>query len=101
MSDCSSKRGLESFVEIHNEIPQLVSLIGPICEYATTVVGLLASQWNVPIISYSGSTSVVSDKKVYDTFSRTIGTTSSLAHCMLLIGELFKWNHTIGLFQDC
>ena len=92
MSDCDAKYALDSFITLQN-FTNPVGWIGPVCEFATEVVGLLASQWNTPIVSYSGPTSKVSDKKVYDTFSRTIGTSKSMADCIIRVLEKYNWNH--------
>ncbi len=94
---CSSKIGLDAFVTLVQE-HQIQGVIGPACSRAAIVVGLLASQWNMPVVSYSTSDIALSDKKVYDTFIRSRPPTSQMGSAIQGIARQFDWK-TIGILQ--
>ncbi|XP_070553696.1 atrial natriuretic peptide receptor 1-like [Ptychodera flava] len=77
---------------------RVVGLIGPACSTAAEAAGLLASQWNVPMISYLASSSKLSDKSVYDTFARTVSPYSKEAQAVVTTLLKFDWCH-IGLLS--
>ena len=53
------------------------AIIGPACSSSGLGVGRLASQWNVPVVTYGGSTALLSDKSVFTTYSRTMPQTAT------------------------
>ena len=52
----------------------LDGIIGAACSIVCQPVGLLAAAWNVPMVSYTCSSGSLSNKDVYPTFSRAVGT---------------------------
>ena len=69
---CSrSKLGFKAAVDAWSEIADLDGLVVFTCSIVCQPVALLAAAWNIPIVSYLCSSSLLSDKEVYPTFTRT------------------------------
>ena len=71
-SFCShSKPGFKAAVDAWSEIADLDGLVGFACSIVCQPVALLAAAWNIPMVSFLCSSSLLSDKEVYPTFTRT------------------------------
>ncbi len=68
---CSSKIALDEFVQLILS-SEMNAIIGLYCPSVTENVGLLASQWNIPLVRYGLSTDKLRDP-VYDTIVTTRG----------------------------
>ena len=60
---CEAKKGIGKFVTLVKD-EGVIALIGPSCSGAAEIIGYLASQWNVPLIAYGGTATLLSNKKV-------------------------------------
>ena len=67
------------------------ALIGPGCSPAARGAGRLASVWNVPVVAYGGTDTVLSDKSTFTSFSRTVGLTSVVSHVISQLPVVFGW----------
>ena len=61
--------GLSAAVRAWQEVPDVDGFIGPVCSVGCEPVALLAAAWNVPVISFSCSSSSLSDMDQYPTFA--------------------------------
>ena len=59
-------------VESWSDAEDLDGIIGTTCSGPCVNVGLLASAWNIPMISPSCMIEVMSNKNTYPTFARTM-----------------------------
>ncbi len=57
--------------------------------------GLLASQWNFPLISYGGTNKQLTK---YDTYTPTLSQDANMAKVFRGLAEKFNWNH-IGIYK--
>ncbi len=73
---CREKTSLGALVTLVRD-HHIDAVIGPCCSGSGMGIGKLSSYWNIPVVAYSGTIDELSDKKIYDTYSRvvSIGTT--------------------------
>nr|XP_006814972.1 PREDICTED: atrial natriuretic peptide receptor 1-like [Saccoglossus kowalevskii] len=76
----------------------VAGIIGPDFSAASMAAGLLASQWNVPMVGHVSSASELSSKALYDTYGRTSSPYSKTAWAVITTIEAFEWKH-IGIFS--
>ena len=69
-TQCSAKLALGLLVQSYRDW-NLTGFVGPYCSSVAEPVGLLASHWNLGMVSYATFKETLSNKAVYDTFSRT------------------------------
>ncbi|XP_077984668.1 atrial natriuretic peptide receptor 1-like [Glandiceps talaboti] len=91
-SACSSRVVLDRIVSMVKE-DHVAGIIGPACSSASESGGLLASQWNIPMTGYLTRTHVLSDKSLYDTFSRTTSPDNKEAEAIVATLTTFGWRH--------
>ncbi len=94
---CSNKIGLDVFITMVQE-HQIQGVIGPACSPGAVLIGLLASQWNMPVVSYATSSMELSNKNVYDTFIRTQSPIFQIGSAVQGIAKQFDWKR-IGIIQ--
>ena len=90
-SQCDEKLALDLFIQLR-QIHQIDVLLGPQCSSECIVTGILASQWDVPIISHSCSRQELSNSKRFNTFLRTSGS-SSVDNALVMVLRHFNWSH--------
>lgn len=88
---CDGRVGMKSAVEMRLQA-RIDALIGCSCSSVCLPVGLLAAAWNLPEISYYCYSELLSDKSVYPTFTRTVGTFQKFLAPTMDILEAFGWN---------
>ncbi|XP_042121290.2 guanylate cyclase 2G-like [Peromyscus maniculatus bairdii] len=65
-SACSSKESLEVFID-QVQRAHIPALFGPACSEAAEVIGLLASEWNIPVFDFAGQMAALEDHFWCDT----------------------------------
>ncbi|CAD5124055.1 DgyrCDS12359 [Dimorphilus gyrociliatus] len=89
---CSAGQGLYKVVDMWFKYGKnLHALIGGYCDAVCEPVGLLASHWNLPLISYGCSSSSLSNKNSYPTVCRTVGPFSKLSPMLVAVAQYFNW----------
>ncbi len=91
-SGCSEKEALGAVVNLVRN-GGVLGIIGPACTSANAGAGKLGSLWNVPVIAYSGTGEALSDKSVFDTFSRTVSTTFAGGQLVASTVHNMNWKH--------
>ena len=66
--------GFKMAVEMWSETEDLDAIIGAACSVVCQPVAVLAAYWNIPSVSYAATSGLLSDKSMYPTFTRTVGT---------------------------
>ncbi|CAH1399403.1 unnamed protein product [Nezara viridula] len=66
-----------------------VAFIGP--DGTCSAEALVAAAWNLPIISYKCADKLVSDKRVYHTFARTLPPSTKVSKSVVALLTRFKW----------
>ena len=66
-SRCIPKESLRIFVHMVRELGIDV-LIGPTCKSEIEVVGLLASEWNIPMVNFASLNNKLADKETMTHF---------------------------------
>ena len=97
-SGCDPKVALDGLVRLSNN--NVDGIIGPTCSNAAEEVGLLASYWNIPVISYSAFSGKLSDKRVYDTFLRTVAPADLVADSVKTFVSQFPWQRIALLTRN-
>ncbi len=68
---------------------------GPPCAAAARIGGLLAAQWNFPLISYGGTSEELAK---YETFTATVTQDSNIAKVFRALADKLNWRN-IGLYK--
>ena len=89
-SGCSEKKGIDSVVTLVRDY-HVDAIVGPACTYSAVGVGKLASQWNVPVVAYGGSSARLSDKFIFTSYSRTVPLTSEIGSAIAWLSEFLAW----------
>ena len=90
-TECSEKLGLRAIYELQIE-GGIDGIVGPACSTSGRGVGMLGSLWNVPVIAYSGSSADLSDKRVFDTYSRMVAPLSETGRVFRNVFKQFGWS---------
>ena len=88
-SQGSEKLALDTFIKLKQD-HNVDAVLGPPFSTECVPTAILASQWNVPMISHTCSSHVLSDSSRFNTFLRILGT-SSIADAVIAILQHFKW----------
>ncbi|RDD43673.1 Atrial natriuretic peptide receptor 1 [Trichoplax sp. H2] len=87
---CNPKSSLDATVVLVQK-HDVIAFIGPACSPGCQSAGLLASEWNLPMISYVSTSPAMSDHTTYNTFVRTNGPLSQQADAFFAIMQNFAW----------
>ncbi len=87
---CNRKVALDEFVKLVL-FSKIDAIIGPSCATVTENVGLLASQWNIPLVRFGSSTDILRNP-IYDTVVSTKGTFEYLGQIIHGIAKELKFN---------
>ncbi|XP_059618023.1 guanylate cyclase 32E-like [Phlebotomus argentipes] len=68
----------------------VAAFIGP--DDSCTTEALIAAAWNLPMISYKCTDAAVSDKSVFQTFSRTLAPASKVSKSVVALLSSFNWH---------
>ena len=93
---CEGKEAMQVAVDVWQSEDNLAGFIGPACSAASQPVSLLASALHKPVISFASTSSLLSDKETYPTFSRLEATWNGLAPVYDALADILGWTR-IGL----
>ena len=96
VSQCNEKLALEVFIKLKQE-HNVGVVIGPQCSVECLATALLASQWNIPMISHACSSLELSDSSRFNTFLRTTSS-SSIGGAVATTVQNFNWT-VVALVQ--
>ena len=85
------KLALDVFIKLRQD-HKVDAVLGPQLSAECVATGILASQWNIPMISHTCTSNELSDSTRFNTFLRTIGS-SSIADVVIAILQHFKWKN--------
>ena len=99
-SKCEEKAALEVIVDMYtktdscsaNGTAPINVIIGPACSDGCKVGALLASHWNIPMVSYGCAASFLSKPSVFPNFARTVGVYSKSGKIFVSLMRRYKWN---------
>lgn len=99
-SKCEAKSSLAILVDYYTiENPKVDVFIGPGCSVACVPGAYIAAHWNIPMISWGCTASVLSDKTLYPYFVRTAGTYTGLGDLLRAFLTQYKWDR-IGIMAS-
>ena len=97
---CEAKASLTVLVDYYTvENPKVDVFIGPGCSVGCIPGAYIAAHWNIPMISWGCTASVLSDKTLYPRFVRTAGTFTSLGDLLRAFLTQYKWDR-IGMMTS-
>nr|XP_012626922.1 guanylate cyclase 2G-like isoform X3 [Microcebus murinus] len=95
-SACSTKEYLAIFInQVQRE--QISALFGPACPEVAEVIGLLASEWNIPMFDFVGQMAKLENHILYDTCVKLVPPTKDIGHVLRKSLQYLGWKH-IGMF---
>ncbi len=62
--------------------------------------GKLGSLWNIPVIAYQGTSELLSDKKTFDTFTRTVSLGTIGGHVAGTLAVYLLWDQMCVFYKD-
>ena len=80
-------------LKLQENFQGLDGIIGAMCSIVCEPTGLLSAAWNIPQVSHSCSSSLLSNKRMYPTFTRlrmNVLASSKVVHRLL---DNFGWSH--------
>ena len=96
-SMCLAAEGLNQAVEF--KIPGVDAIIGDGCDIICEPAAILAASWNLPMISWGCESSKLSEKSIYPTFARTVGSFSKMGGLFMSVLGYFQWK-SIGIIAS-
>ena len=96
-SMCLAAEGLNQAVEF--QIAHVDAIIGDGCDIICEPAAILAASWNLPMISWGCESSKLSEKTLFPTFARTVGSFSKMADLFLSVFSYFQWEN-IGILAS-
>ena len=96
-SMCLAAEGLNQAVEFR--IAGVDAIIGDGCDIICGPAAILASSWNLPMVSWGCESPTLSEKSIYQTFARTVGSFSKMGKLFLSVFRYFKWK-SIGILAS-
>ncbi|XP_054437198.1 guanylate cyclase 2G-like [Pteronotus mesoamericanus] len=95
-STCSTKESLAIFTnQVQRE--EISALFGPACPEAAEVIGLLASEWNIPMFDFVGQTAKLEKDFLYDTYVTIVPPMREIGDVLQKSLQYLGWKH-IGMF---
>ena len=92
-SKCEARASLATLVDYYTiENPKVDVFIGPGCSVGCVPGAYIAAHWNIPMVSWGCTATVLSDKTLYPYFVRTTGTFAGLGGLLRAILAKFKWD---------
>nr|UIS42904.1 taste receptor type 1 member 1 [Florisuga fusca] len=85
-------REVEVLSNFHHYEPQAVAVIGPDCSDLALTTAAVLSVFLVPAISYEASSEVLSQKRLYPSFLRTIPSDGQQVKAIFQLMKDFRWN---------
>nr|AIL54465.1 taste receptor type 1 member 1 [Calypte anna] len=85
-------REVEVLSTFRNYEPQAVAVIGPDCSDVALTTAAVLSVFLVPVISYEASSEVLSQKRLYPSFLRTIPSDGQQVKAIFQLMKNFGWN---------
>ncbi|XP_014664127.1 PREDICTED: gamma-aminobutyric acid type B receptor subunit 1-like [Priapulus caudatus] len=92
-TQCDEKMGLHAIVNMwsRRHADHIRGFIGPGCDVVCETAGLLASAWNMPIVSWGCTSNHLSDKDAYNTLARVVGPFTSVAPIGVAVMHRWRW----------
>ncbi|XP_048192250.1 guanylate cyclase 2G-like [Perognathus longimembris pacificus] len=95
-SVCGAKESVAVFInQVQSE--QISVLFGPACPEAAEVIGLLASEWNIPIFDFVGHKTILEHHLLYDTWVTLVPSMEEIGDMLQKSLWFLGWEH-IALF---
>lgn len=90
---CDETQGLATIVNYLTNPKTIDAFIGPGCDEVCRAGGLLASYWNVPMVSWGCTSSTLTDTERYPTFARTVGSLTQVAPLVAAVIKHWQWRN--------
>ncbi|XP_046899088.1 extracellular calcium-sensing receptor [Hypomesus transpacificus] len=91
---------LDEFCNCTDHIPSTIAVVGACGSGVSTAVANLLGLFYIPQISYASSSRLLSNKKQFKSFMRTIPSDEHQATAMADIIDYFQWNWVIAVASD-
>lgn len=91
-SKCDEKHSIANLIDFRLEQPVADAFIGPGCSVGCLPGGHIADHWNVPMVAWGCAASALSDKTLYPTFVRTVGTFHGMSDLFKAFLPAYGWD---------
>ena len=98
-TQCNERIGEKMLIDVWRDNQDLDVIIGDACSTVCYPTSLLASVWNVPIISWGCTSEILSDKSAYPTFSRVFRPISDRVVIVKELVLMLGWKR-VGIISE-
>ncbi|XP_059803985.1 guanylate cyclase 2G [Hypanus sabinus] len=95
-SDCNPKASIREFIH-QIQMYNISALFGPACPVVSEILGLLASQWNIPIFGFVGQRLAFDDLYLYDTYVNLLSSLQNMGNILTKTLHFFGWRNVVLL----
>ncbi len=99
-SYCEPQQGMAVAVDIWASVEDLDGIIGDGCSAVCQPQALFAAALNIPVVAWWCSSSMLSDKTTYPTFTRVKGPWTHLGPLYNALADLFGWSRLAIIFTS-
>ncbi|XP_041355043.1 gamma-aminobutyric acid type B receptor subunit 1-like [Gigantopelta aegis] len=99
-TECNSGKVVEILTERFCSTTTLITILGAGCSVVTEVVAETAYLWNLISISYSSSSTTLSDQKQFPGFFRVTVSESQMNYARVAIVNHYKWTRVAVLYHS-
>ncbi|XP_063063872.1 taste receptor type 1 member 1-like [Engraulis encrasicolus] len=88
----SRNNSIQARQSYNQHLPNIIGLTGPLTSSESITLAPLFMVDLIPVVSYGASSSVLSEKRVYPSFLRTVPSNKGLIDLIIHIIKYFDWN---------
>ena len=96
---CHDGKGLGDAIEFRRDLAEdFTVIIGDGCDSVCETVGLLASHWQIPMITWGCGSVLLTDMDYYDTLARVVGPYPRTVKILDKLFEEYKWKRVSTVY---
>uniref|UniRef100_A0A8C4R330 Gamma-aminobutyric acid type B receptor subunit 2 n=1 Tax=Eptatretus burgeri TaxID=7764 RepID=A0A8C4R330_EPTBU len=99
-TECDNARGVKAFFDALNSSTNHVMIFGGVCPSVTAIIAEALRSWNLVQLSFAATTPVLSDKRKYESFFRTVPSDNAVNPAVVRFLQYFGWHRVGTLTQD-
>uniref|UniRef100_UPI00358F2524 gamma-aminobutyric acid type B receptor subunit 2-like n=1 Tax=Myxine glutinosa TaxID=7769 RepID=UPI00358F2524 len=99
-TQCDNARGVKAFFDALNSSISHVMIFGGVCPSVTAIIAEALRSWNLVQLSFAATTPVLSDKRKYESFFRTVPSDNAVNPAIVRFLQYFGWRRVGTLTQD-
>ncbi|XP_032820237.1 gamma-aminobutyric acid type B receptor subunit 2 isoform X5 [Petromyzon marinus] len=99
-TECDNAKGMKAFFDAIKNESKYRMIFGGVCPSVTSTIAEALQGWNLAQLSFAATTPVLSDKKKYPNFFRTVPSDNAVNPAIVRFLQHYKWQRVGTLAQD-